>query len=287
MNTKIKGLLITLSLLLLKQGMIAQSIKFNPIAADTSLRVVDVTSAIQFLTNETVKIPFARLLGHPDAIGKLMQATPQLGFADGLVVSTGRADQVLGHPLDQTETDFGLAQNEFFREQIDYEHEDAIVLELLIKPVFDSLFLDYVFASEDYGRFRCSRAIDRFGVFIYLPTENEWINIATVPDKPEVPICANTVNKTNGIRPFYSPETCKVLDPDFVANAHLFAGSHRNLSFNGKTIPLTTRGIQLEKGKTYGIQIIIADNPYKPGDSAIFLAGQSFSSTREPRAVKF
>ncbi len=282
MQNKMKSILIGLSLLLLKYGMIAQSIEFKPIAADTSLRGLDVTSVIQFLTNETVKIPSARLLGHPSSIGKLLQATPQLGFAEGLVLSTGRADQVLGHPLDQIETDFGLTQNEFFREQIDYEHEDAILLELLVEPVFDSLFLDYVFASEDYGRFRCSRAIDRFGVFIYLPTENEWINIATIPDKPDVPVCANTVNRTNGTRPFYSPETCKVLDPDFVANTHLFAGSHRDLSFNGKTIPLTTRGIQLEKGKTYSIRIIIADNPYKSGDSAIFLAGQSFSSTREP-----
>lgn len=207
-----------------------------------------------------------------------------LGMAAGVVLSTGRADEVdrpasywaswtiNGHgDPDLNSMGWGNMQT-----------MDATVLEFDLIPDGDSLWLRFLFASEEYYYSICSNYPDMMGLFlsgpgIEGPFSNNAINMAVVPGG-QVPININTVN-SGVLGPTSVAGNCGMFDPDWLDNIIYYVdnteGEH--ISFDGFTTVLTARAA-VEPGELHHLKIVVADMNDRDYDSAIFLEAGSLVS---------
>ncbi|MEM7161163.1 MAG: OmpA family protein [Bacteroidota bacterium] len=140
---------------------------------------------------------------------------------------------------------------------------DARVLEIDFIPTADTLYYRYVFASEEYDEFVCSRFNDVFAFYLYREGE-EKENIALIPNS-KMPVAINSVNRGNP----YS-KSCQAMNP------HLFQTNDGNqgLIFDGFTKTLDIRA-KVVPGQKYTIKMAIADASDMILDSAVLVENES------------
>lgn len=152
---------------------------------------------------------------------------------------------------------------------------DARVIEIKMTPTADTLYYRYVFASEEYEEYVCSRYNDIFA--FYLQEKGmEKKNIAIVPNQ-NLPVSINTINNGNPGNP-----NCKKSNP------YLFQKNNgkQNLLFDGFTKVLDIRE-KVTPGKEYTLKIAIADASDGYWDSAVLLENASIFSYFESFEIPF
>jgi subtilisin family serine protease len=203
--------------------------------------------------------------GHPDALGYFEQ-TPNLdiGFSDGVLLSTGYNSLVYGPDNNEGETvpagGMGLPGNADLNTLVaPATTNDATVLEFDFVPSTDNISFRYVFGSEEYLEFVGTGFNDVFAFFMSGPGIVGQQNIALIPGTA-TPVTINNVN--NGSFPAYYINT-----PDGAAYTQL----------DGTTTTLTASKTGLTPCETYHIKLAIADAGDHILDSGVFLEANSFS----------
>lgn len=139
--------------------------------------------------------------------------------------------------------------------------EDASVLTIVFTPTGNEVRFSYVFASEEYNEYVGTEYNDVFGFFI------GGANYAVLPGT-STPVAINNVNCGNP--PLEPPTNCSY----FIDNT---AGA-LNTQMDGMTTVLTFTA-PVNPGVQNTIRLAIADVGDDVLDSAVFLAGGSFSDT--------
>ena len=159
---------------------------------------------------------------------------------------------------------------------------DAAVLEFDFIPKVDTLFVRYVFGSEEYSEDVGSSYNDVFGLFVTGPNpaggQYSNKNIALVP------ATTNTAVKVNSINNGYAPPGVVPSGPGTNSEYYSDNTGGLTLEYDGFTTTLTA-WLLIVPFEEYHIKMAIADcgDGYK--DSGIFIEENSFSSPGRDIAV--
>lgn len=145
--------------------------------------------------------------GSTVAAGKFTGGSGIVGFADGVILSSGKASNITSTVNMAADTSFELevpGDADLNTIAVPYETMDAIVLEFDFVPNDDRVSFEFVFASEEYNEFVGSSYNDVFGFFI------NGVNRALVGPNGD-PVTINTVNFNQNVQlyqnndPFNAP----------------------------------------------------------------------------------
>ncbi len=227
-----------------------------------------------------VKITNIQFNGEPRALGYFSHGMNEIGFEEGLLLTTGEAFQA-----DRPNVNEGLgAENQStavspeLEALSSFEVKDVLEYVITFIPTTDSVEFKYRFASEEYPEFSIDCFHDVFGFFIYGPgIAPEGQNMAIVPGT-NLPVSVNTIHPmdtdlTNGAN-------CPTLPPNEAKNEHLYndnAGS-QFLEYDGFTNTLYAKS-KVTPCQEYTLKLVIADVRDGLYDSAVFLESRSFSSS--------
>ena len=195
-------------------------------------------------------------------------------FADGIILSTGRAASAVGPNnsiLSEGPTswsgDTDLEQALGVNGSV-----NATVLEFDFLPVSDHISFDYIFASEQYLSSPSSNQCNYTDGFVFLlkevGTNDQYQNLAVIPNT-NIPVKVNTVRGPGTICP--------------EANAQYFGGfngTNHPTNYNGQTVVLTAQAAVIPN-QLYHIKLVVADQGNNLYDSAIFLGGGSFKIEKD------
>ena len=217
---------------------------------------------------------------------------PLLGIDSGIVISTGlvktgfitnrigidgiASDGSSG--LTRASSSLSMSGDADLANIIAVNH-DAGILEFDFVPTGDSIVFRYVFASEEYPQYNCSKYNDVFAFFISGPGITGKKNIALIPNT-NIPVAINSVN--NGtIDPTETTASignCTIMGAGspftkyYVDNS---AGQY--ITFNGFTKVLEARSA-VQPCQTYHLKLAIADGSDFIYDSGVFLEAKSLRS---------
>jgi hypothetical protein len=185
-------------------------------------------------------------------------------LSSGLVLSTGKADSLVpttGSNTPNTGTRFNFPGDGNFTGLT----RDACSIEFdFFSPNGDDLYLDYVFASEEYPDKVGSASSDEFALFL------NGENIALVPGStPPRPVSINNVNRDTSQAYFNNNDPSEFIGgepyPDFQPD-----GFTTKLIAMGPTKP----------GKTNHLKFVIADGGDAGLDSWLLLSNMTFTPPR-------
>lgn len=213
----------------------------------------DAAQLAALLAGPGVTITNARLVGDALAAGTFVNAQPDVGFANGVVLSTGRVTDLDGpNQSDTTSTDFGLPGDAALDALVAPDlTQDAVILEFDVTPTSDTISVGYVFGSEEYNEFVNSQFNDVVAIFV------NGVNCANVRGLPA------SVNSVNG-----------------GMNADLFVDNaldERDTELDGLTRPLECVAA-VNPGAPNRVRIAIADTADGFYDAAVFLAAGGIRS---------
>ena len=266
-----KGIKSTVFLLMLL-GLYAHSNAQN-ITIDENL------TATQLVQNILINNPCANIsnvsvstwdFGNGKSFGKFTSGGSAFPFADGVVLTTGRASAAVGPntfivsdgPSNWPgDADLEQALN------IGSSSINATVLEFDFLPLSDKISFDYIFSSEQYLLNGTQNQCNFTDGFVFLlkkaNTADNYTNLAVIPET-NIPVRVNTVRGPGSICPPANPQYFDA-----------FNGSDHPTNYNGQTKILTAKST-VEPGVLYHIKLVVADQGNNLYDSAIFLGGGSF-----------
>ena len=216
------------------------------------------------------------------SIGTFSGTQQMFGLSEGLVITTGRVNELLGDPSVSMSRELSPGSDPNLSSIYDLDgRADIQVLRIDFVPLGDSLDFSFIYASEHYEGLECRPDYDLVEAHLSrLDRLNRLYpigNVITVPGKPDVPVNANTIN--GGA--FNSLTThCFILDTDWRNNESFYAGSNSIFAFNGFTQPLPSQKIGVTPLQRYRLDIIIAEGSSPNNDSGLFLEKSSLSSNR-------
>jgi len=190
-------------------------------------------------------------------------------FADGVIISTGRAASAVGpnsNLLSEGPTGWGGDSD---LEQAINENNtiNATVIEFDFLPFANKVSFEYIFSSEQYlsnpNPNQCNFS-DGFAFLLKEAGSSDYTNLAVVPGT-NIPVKIPTVRGSGTICP---PANEEFFDA--------FNGFQHPTNFNGQTKILKAES-SVVPGVLYHIKLVIADQGNNLYDSAIFLGGGSFS----------
>lgn len=222
-----------------------------------------------------VTVSNAVFTGADVAAGTFSGGTDIVGFASGIILSTGNIAGVVGpnnnnastynQQVGDTELD-ALATLEGQTGKT----EDAAVLTFDFVPNGDNVFFDFVFASEEYSEYVHSDYNDVFAFYV------NGTNCALVNGAP---VSINTINNAN-------PDASKVTRPPNVAvNPELYRDNPRaadgsspyNTQMDGLTRVLTCAA-PVNRGVSNTLKLAIADTGDGWYDSTVFIRANSLTT---------
>lgn len=210
--------------------------------------------------------------GHSAAIGRFQtgSVSTNLGMNEGIIISTGNVNGIppIGSPVNGfVSTDNSMPGDSLLGTIITGTTNDAAVLEFDCFTFGDTLFLKFVFSSEEYNEFVGSSYNDVFGFFIngLHPLSGSYLNynIARIPGTSSN-ISINTINAGS-----YS---------QYYINNEFLSG--QTIVFDGFTTVLTAWAVVVPF-TTYHLKIAIADVADGVFDSAVFLEAGSLKSNSD------
>lgn len=211
--------------------------------------------------------------GHADAIAEFNGTATGLGFAGGIIMTTGttvnngqgpHGPNISGSSgEDNFEPGYALLESQINNEPT----YNAAVLEFDFVPTSDSIQFRYIFGSEEYAEYVGSDYNDIFGFFISGPgfTGNE--NIALIPGTTLPVTISNLNNGTSHTGPCTNCQFYRQNED----------GSFPGIQYDAITTTLTAQA-EVVCGQTYHLTFAIADVFDGAFDSGIFLEAGSFSS---------
>lgn len=213
----------------------------------------DAAQLAALLAGPGVVIANARLVGDALAAGAFVNAQADVGFPNGVVLSTGRVTDLDGpNQSDSTSTDFSLPGDAALDALVAPDlTQDAVILEFDVTPASGTIAVAYVFGSEEYNEFVNSQFNDVVAIFV------NGVNCANVRG---LPASVNSVNAG--------------------MNADLFVDNGldgRDTELDGLTQPLECVATVIP-GAPNRVRIAIADTADGFYDAAVFLAAGGISS---------
>ncbi|MEQ9063719.1 MAG: choice-of-anchor L domain-containing protein [Vicingaceae bacterium] len=160
---------------------------------------------------------------------------------------------------------------------------DAAVLEFDFKVAADTVFFDYVFASEEYPEFAPPNSSAFNDAFAFLlsgpnPSGGNYVNlnIALIPGTT-TPVSINNVNAVTN-NTFYTNNGNGFQAP--------FNSSSFYVQYDGFTVPLTAIAAVVPCA-TYHIKLVVADAADFVYDSGVFLEANSFGANVTNPTIDF
>jgi len=236
------------------------------------------TEVNNFITGTCKNVSNIESSGEPESFGVFHKGENIIGFADGIILSTGDARAAEGpNNFVDTSTQFNKASSDKDLEDIATDSLfDITVLEFDFIPVESEVIFQYVFASEEYCEFVGTNFNDVFGFFVSGPGINGpfsdgAINVARLPNSDEFVSINNVNHATNQTIYVKNELRDDVGSCDIVFNpGHIFT-----IEYDGFTIPLLAR-IPVIPCETYHIRLVVGDVGDDKLDSAVFLQAKSF-----------
>jgi gliding motility-associated-like protein len=246
--------------------------------------------AMQTLLGENVTISNLQFSGIDHQIGTFDCIDCGLDFEEGVILATGDIITALGpnisgfNGIGGNESGFPPALTPDADLSIlnpGFNFHDLVILEFDFVALGDSVWFDYVWASDEYPEFSTSEFNDTFGFFmsgpgLSGPYSNNGENIALIPGT-NLGVTMNNINDGgNNTGPcinceFYEPNgTGNLNDPEFTDDTVI--------GYDGYTVGLRAAKSGLVCGETYHLKIAVADVGDEGYDSAVFLKSGSLSS---------
>ena len=257
----------SLSLILLSVSLQAQ------IAVDNSVTAED---AMQILLGENITISNLTFYGSDEQIGTFDCVDCGLDFQDGIILSSGDVETALG-PNNQSGNTIGgsgLPLNDPDLTQLnDIAYFDGAVLEFDFVALGDTVWFDYVWASDEYLEYVNGGYNDTFGFFISGPGisgvfSNNAENMALIPGTT-IPVTIDNVN-TGSYPEYYQENGDGFSEPQF--------SDSTVVGYDGYTKGLRAIKGGLVCGETYHLKLVVADAGDGILDSGVFLKSGSLSS---------
>ena len=273
--------------------------------------VNDVLLGADLTTSNFLSQGFAQGIGYFDG------TNANIGFEEGVILSTGGLDFVTGGFGGGSgisgEADLELALNQI---NLFWDVNNVTVLEFDFVAESESVTFNYVFGSSEYTGYTCSVFNDIFGFFLSGPGingiySNNAVNLAYIPDPEgfndyqtwldnntglytDTPVAVNTVNSGEPSG-FGGSAQCDEIDPNWgsynifwIDNDYAFepyqgpnpppAPEGTVQGLTGFTVPLQATYDGLICGETYHIKLAIADASDGALNSVVFLEANSFIS---------
>lgn len=194
-------------------------------------------------------------------------------FENGIVLSTGRLENVQGpnNTLSDDDAPNWIGDNDLENILNESNTFNATIIEFEFTSVAEQISFRYIFASEEYQENdpNTCQYSDLFGFLIKPVNEQEYINIALVPNT-QIPVKVTTVH----------PEISNGCPAE---NETYFGSWNTNtapINFNGQTTILTATA-NVIPNETYHVKLVIADEQNYRYDSAVFLEAGSFQLSTE------
>lgn len=244
----------------------------------------------QLLAGSGVTISNYSISCATNGTGTFTNSNTNLGVPNGVVLASGRVQEIPNNAGFFASTQFSAQGDAQLSTLTNGTIYDPCILEFDIIPQGSVLKFDYVFASEEYPEWVCSKFNDVFGFFIAGPNplggsyNNK--NIAIIPGTNSLPVAINTINPgvpgadANG-------GTCSL--PNQTLNySSLFVDNETpvnpDIAYDGMT-QLLTATASVTPCQTYHLKIAIADVADRIYDSGVFLSAYSFTSNTPTVAV--
>jgi hypothetical protein len=223
---------------------------------------------VESFMGEGVSVFNIRMRGYPGSFAYFHMNRVHFPMKEGVLLSTGRASSCANPNLKgntSTSIKGGAGSDTDLEKMVSKRIFNATVLEFDFIPIYDSLFFDYVFASEEYPEYVGSAFNDVFCLMISGPGFKMPVNLARV-GKPETTVMINTVNhKKNSA--FFVPNY------NFTPNQDI----PYIIEYDGFTT-LLTAACKVSRGKIYHLKIAIGNVNDFNYDSGVFLRAGSFGS---------
>ncbi|MFN0031734.1 MAG: choice-of-anchor L domain-containing protein, partial [Flavobacteriales bacterium] len=200
-----------------------------------------------------------------------------IGISNGILLTTGDAFDAIGPNLvgntSKDKPDFADDPN--IASITSYSIKDQCIFEFDFVAQSNQILVQYVFASEEYNEWVCTKYNDIFGFFVSGPNPSggsySGQNVALVPSS-NLPVSINTINNgtagSNG-----TASTCESLA---YSNYYLYNANGTTIGYDGYTVILTSM-VSIIPGQTYHFKFAIADISDGLWDSGIFIKADSFS----------
>lgn len=231
------------------------------------------TPALQLLqevmTGYGINIQSVTAFGSVNAYGNFNGCNSNIGFDGGVVLTTGEVTGPNGpegpNDLPHSGIDNGTSGYNLIDSIISPHYSyNATVFEISFIPTGDSIFLKYVFGSEEYLEYVGSQFRDLVAMFLSGPNPNGGnytdVNIALTP-YTQVPISINNVNNST-------------LSLYYVSNESTVGST---VEYDGFKQPFIARA-GVSHDSIYTLKIAIADVSDGIYDSGVFIEEYSFTS---------
>jgi len=209
--------------------------------------------------------------GDSSSAGEFTGGTGIIGFASGVILSTGGVQNVVGPNSESLiSQDNGTAGDAILNGSgfANAQTYDATILQFDFVPTTSTISFNYVFASDEYDEYVDSGFNDAFAFFV------NGVNYAVVPGTVNTAVTINTINLSTHSA-YYIDNTSGAL----------------NTEMDGLTTVLTVTA-PVNPGVNNLINMAIADGGDESGDSNVFIQANSFSavsalsfSTQPPATV--
>lgn len=227
------------------------------------------TMAMDFFDGTCVDVVNVTYQGSPANMAFFEGSQSNVGLDMGILLSSGNVFDAVG-PNDQSGTSswLDLPGDADLENLTMYTTYDAAVLEMDLIPHVDTIFFDYVFASEEYSEFVGSSFNDVFAFFISGPGINGTQNIALVPGT-DLPVTINNVNCNLTYSPYY---VCNDPSNSYCGMGYTCSSMNDStaVEYDGFTTPIQAYAV-VSPDSTYHVKIAVSDASDAIFDSGIFL----------------
>jgi len=231
---------------------------------DTGLTATDLADAI---AGEGVTVSNVSYTGSQISAGTFSNGGGIVGLESGVVLGSGDVNDAIGpNSVDNVTTELGTPGDADLDAASGFNTLDATVLEFDIVPSADTVFIQYVFGSDEYNEFVGSTYNDVFAFFI------NGTNCATVGGEP---VSINTINNGD---PFGSGGP----NSEFYRNNDLSdGGGSINTEMDGLTTVLTCQAA-VNEGVANTVKLAIADASDRILDSNVFIQANGVTTVQPP-----
>jgi hypothetical protein len=233
------------------------------------LQTVDLTTGltkeqlIATLLGSGVTITSVRYTGADVAAGTFSGGTGIIGFEEGIILSTGRIDYVIGpnEYSDITWVNYQPGDADLDALIPGYYTNDAAVLEFDFIPTTSVIHFEYIFASDEYNEYVGTSFNDVFGFFL------NGQNIAVIPGTLNTPVSINNVNLGSYSQYYVNNDVHDGPVPAVELNTEM-DGLTTVLSATANVVP----------GQVNTIKLAIADVTDYAYDSNVFIKAESVAA---------
>lgn len=240
---------------------------------DTSFSTQQLVENVLINSPCAITSNFSSRTGNPvgiNGIGYFENNGTAFPFANGIVLSTGKASSVPGPNVD-SHTGEGIGAAWYGDSDLETitgttNTQNASYIEFDFIPYANTISFDFLFASEEYFLdFPC-----RFSdVFAFILTDSNGVstNLAVIPGT-NIPVKVTEIHET-----IAGANGCPAKNETFFDQYNNPINSA--ISLNGNTVAMTAFS-EVTPGEQYTIKLVIADAEDGNYDSAVFINGGSF-----------